>query len=67
MKKLLVLFAISIVSLQFFSCSTDYDGKDPVNQDPIINIYDTSDITSSKKTKIQWYGNDIDGTKLNYY
>ena len=67
MKKLLVLFALFIVSLQFFSCSTDYDGKDPVNQDPIINIYDTSDITSSKKTKIQWYGNDIDGTKLNYY
>ena len=67
MKKLLLLFALSIVSLQFFSCSTDYDGPDPVNQKPIINVYDTSDITSSKKTKIQWYGNDVDGTKLTYY
>jgi len=67
MKKLLVIFALFIVSLQFFSCSTDYDGKDPANEGPIINIYDTSDITSSKKTKIQWYGNDIDGTKIKYY
>ncbi|MBU4485326.1 MAG: hypothetical protein KKD38_00220, partial [Candidatus Delongbacteria bacterium] len=66
MKKLLLLFALSIVALQFFSCS-DYIGDDPVNQSPIINVYDTSDITSSKKTKIQWYGNDIDGTKLTYY
>lgn len=67
MKKILLLLALFIVSLQFFSCSTDYDGPDPVNKDPIINAYDTSDITSSKKTKIQWYGNDIDGTKLTYY
>lgn len=67
MKKLLLLLALFIVSLQFFSCSTDYDGPDPVNKDPIINVYDTSDITSSKKTKIQWYGNDVDGTKLTYY
>jgi hypothetical protein len=67
MKKLLLLFALSIVSLQFFSCSTDYEGPDPVNQKPIINVYDTSDITSSKKTKVQWYGNDIDGTKITFY
>lgn len=67
MKKLLLLFALSILSLQFYSCSTDYDGPDPANQTPIINVYDTSDITSSKKTKVQWYGNDVDGTKLTFY
>ncbi len=67
MKKLLLLFAVTIVSLQFFSCSTDYDGPLPKNETPVINIYETDAITSSKKTKIQWYGNDIDGNKLTYY
>jgi hypothetical protein len=66
MKKLLLLFALSVVSLQFFSC-TDYEGSDPVNSEPIINVYDTSDIISNKKTKIQWYGNDIDGANLTYF
>jgi hypothetical protein len=67
MKKLLLLFALSVVSLQFFSCTTDYEGSDPVNSEPIINVYDTSDIISNKKTKIQWYGNDIDGANLKYF
>jgi hypothetical protein len=67
MKRVLVLIAAAIVSLQFFSCSTDYDGSKPDNKAPIINVYDTSDITSSKKTKIQWYGNDVDGSKMTYY
>ncbi|HQO09333.1 MAG TPA: hypothetical protein PLK90_11155 [Clostridiales bacterium] len=67
MKKLLLLLAISAVSFQFFSCSTDYSGSKPKNQEPVINVYETSDITSSKKTKIQWYGNDIDGSKLTYF
>jgi hypothetical protein len=53
--------------MQFFSCSTDYDGPAPENESPIINIYETTDVTSSKKTKIQWYGNDIDGNRLTYY
>jgi|GEM_PF-2092307 len=65
-RKLQFLIAI-IVFIQFFSCSTDYDGQTAVNQDPILNIYDTSDITSSKKTKIQWYANDNDGIKTKYY
>ncbi len=67
MKKILMMLPILALSLQFFSCSTDYDGAKPANQVPVINIYDTSDITSSKKTKIQWYGNDSDGMKIKYY
>ncbi len=67
MKKIILLLAFVSASLQFFSCSTDYSGSEPENMVPIINIYDTSDITSSKKTKVQWYGNDADGTKMTYY
>jgi hypothetical protein len=67
MKKILMMIPVIAVSLQFFSCSTDYDGTKPENQVPVINIYDTNDITSSKKTKIQWYGNDSDGMKMKYY
>lgn len=72
MKKILLLFVMSVLSLQFFSCETDYDGDKPVNQTPDINILETSDgnltdITSSKKTKVQWYSNDPDGAKTIYY
>lgn len=67
MKKILMMIPVIAVSLQFFSCSTDYEGTKPENQVPVINIYDTNDITSSKTTKIQWYGNDSDGMKMKYY
>ena len=65
--KLLISFALFLVWFQFYSCSTDYDGPEPKNQTPVVNFYETTDVTSSKKTKIQWYGNDVDGIKTTYY
>lgn len=67
MKRIITMIPLIALTLQFFSCSTDYEGTKPVNQVPVINIYDTNDITSSKKTKIQWYGNDPDGMNIKYY
>lgn len=67
MKRIITMIPLIALTLQFFSCSTDYEGTKPANQVPVINIYDTNDITSSKKTKIQWYGNDPDGMNIKYY
>ncbi|NOR45269.1 MAG: hypothetical protein GQ534_06740 [Candidatus Delongbacteria bacterium] len=39
----------------------------PVNTAPKLMIYDTSDIISNKETRVQWYGNDVDGTSMTYF
>ncbi len=72
MKKLLLLMLVSVLALTFVSCDTDYDGRVRENRPPTINILETSadnltDITSSKRTRVQWYGNDPDGIKTTYY
>lgn len=65
MKKIMC-YVIFFLILIFTSC-TDYKGTEPDNSEPSLHIYDTTDSTSSKKTIIKWYGNDIDGIKLKYF
>ena len=67
MKKMILLFMALSVSIVFFSCSGEYDGSMPENTLPKLTIYDTSDIISRAETRVQWYGNDDDGTNLKYY
>jgi hypothetical protein len=67
MKKLIFLAAGMICAAFIWSCSEEYKGSMPDNNSPVLHIYDTTDSTSSKRTKIKWYGNDIDGMKMKYY
>lgn len=67
MKKIMLVFIVLLTSMLFFSCSTDYEGPAPENTQPKLMIYDTSDIISNKETRVQWYGNDQDGTSMTYF
>ncbi|MCK4979302.1 MAG: hypothetical protein KAS62_02845, partial [Candidatus Delongbacteria bacterium] len=67
MKKIMLVFIVLFASMLFFSCSGDYDGSMPENSKPKMMIYDTSDDISNKKTRVQWYGNDQDGTRMTYF
>ncbi|MDA3838066.1 MAG: hypothetical protein PF574_03685 [Candidatus Delongbacteria bacterium] len=65
MKKLILSLIALLVIMVFFSCS-DYVGDMPGNIKPKLVIYDTYDNISSNKTRVQWYANDQDGTKIKY-
>lgn len=67
MKKIMLLFIVLLASMLFFSCTQDITGEMPANTNPRLMIYDTSDIISNKETRVQWYGNDQDGTSMTYY
>lgn len=63
MKKL-ILIVISIMVFLFTAC--DYEGTEPANSSPSIALYDQGNNISSSKTRISWYGNDLDGLELSY-
>ena len=67
MKKIMLVFIVLFASMLFFSCSGEYDGSMPPNSEPKLMIYDTSDDISNMKTRVQWYGNDQDGTSMTYF
>ena len=64
-RNILILWALIIIIL--CSCTQEYKGVLPENDIPVLHIYDTADSISNKETKIQWYGNDINGIKMKYY
>lgn len=63
----LLMFTMLVVLV---SCQTDYSGTEKMNQAPQIDFssYDSTKLyLTKKKTRISWYANDVDGTKMTYY
>ena len=72
MKTLIYSTLIIALGILFISCETDYAGTDPENIRPYVRIAVNSDdnltdITVSGRTRVEWFGNDIDGSRLRYY